>query len=54
MNWVSPIKDAKTLANFETALKNVDIKYYIMFKIGVGTGLQLQDILQLKVKDVNK
>ena len=27
-------------------------KYYIMFEIGVGTGMQLQDILKLKVKDV--
>ncbi|MBE5957601.1 MAG: integrase [Lachnospiraceae bacterium] len=52
MNWVAPIKDAKTLEAFKEALKERDYKYYIMFEIGVGTGLQLQDILLFKVKDV--
>lgn len=52
MNWVSPIKDEKTLETFKENLKNVDDKYYIMFEIGIGTGMQLQDILKLKIKDV--
>lgn len=52
MNWVAPIKDEDTLRLFCNALKEVDIKYYIMFQIGIGTGLQLQDILSLKIKDV--
>lgn len=52
MNWVAPIKDKETLKNFGEQLKDVDYKYYIMFEIGVGTGLQLQDILKFKVKDV--
>ena len=54
MNWVAPIKDAETLNAFKEELKKTDYKYYIMFEIGVGTGLQLQDILVLKVKDVFK
>lgn len=52
MNWVAPIKDKKTLVEFGNALKKVDYKYYIMFELGIGTGLQLHDILQFKVKDV--
>lgn len=52
MNWVAPIRDEKTLTDFLEVLKETDIKYYIMFEIGIGTGLQLQDILNLKVKDV--
>jgi integrase len=52
MNWVAPIKDDDTLRLFCNALKEVDIKYYIMFELGVGTGLQLQNILSFKVKDV--
>ena len=52
MNWVAPIKDEKTLKLFGETLKNVDYKYYIMFELGVGTGLQLQDILAFKNKDV--
>ena len=52
MNWVAPIKDEKTLQLFGETLKQVDYKYYIMFELGVGTGLQLQDILAFKNKDV--
>ena len=52
MNWVAPIKDDETLQKFRDALRSVDDKYYILFEIGIGTGLQLQDILQFKVKDV--
>ena len=52
MNWVAPIRDDETLERFKDYLKEMDEKYYLMFEIGVGTGMQLQDILQLKVKDV--
>lgn len=52
MNWVAPIKDADTLKLFGETLKEIDYKYYIMFEIGIGTGLQLKDILRFKVKDV--
>lgn len=53
MNWVAPIKDDETLAKFKEVLRTYDDKYYIMFEIGVGTGLQLQDILKFKVKDIS-
>ena len=52
MNWVAPIKDEQTLVTFQQKLREVDDKYYIMFMIGVETGMSLQNILQLKVKDV--
>lgn len=52
MNWVSPIKDEETLEHFKQKLREVDDKYYIMFEIGVGTGLQLQEILKFKNKDI--
>ncbi len=52
MNWVAPIKDEETLVMFAEALKEIDEKYYILFELGIGTGLQLQDILAFKVKDV--
>lgn len=52
MGWVSPIKDEETLERFKQGLKKIDNKYYIMFEIGIGTGLLLQDILKLKNKDV--
>lgn len=52
MNWVAPIKDADTLASYKEVLLHLDHKYYIMFEIGIGTGMQLQDILKLKISDV--
>ncbi len=52
MNWVAPIKDDKTLNEFREKLKELDLKYYIMFEIGIGTGLQLQEILKMKNKDI--
>ena len=52
MNWVAPIKEEETLQKFKETLMKMGDKYYIMFEIGVGTGMQLQDILKLKVKDV--
>lgn len=52
MNWVSPIKDEETLEKFKQELRKVDDKYYILFEIGVGTGLQLQEILKFKNKDI--
>lgn len=52
MNWVAPIKDDETLQKFKDKLRQMDEKYYVMFEIGVGTGMQLQDILKLKVSDV--
>lgn len=52
MNWVSPIKDEETLEKFKQELRKVDDKYYILFEIGVGTGLQLQEILKFKIKDI--
>lgn len=54
MGWVSPIKDDETLERFKETLKKIDNKYYIMFEIGIGTGMLLQDILLLKNKDVYK
>lgn len=52
MNWVAPIKDDETLQQFKDKLREMDDKYYIMFEIGVGTGLQLQEILKFKNKDI--
>ncbi|MDO4633168.1 MAG: tyrosine-type recombinase/integrase [Eubacteriales bacterium] len=52
MNWVAPIKDEETLQRFKNALREVDDKYYILFEIGVGTGMQLQEILKFKNKDI--
>ena len=41
MNWVSPIKNEETSIRVqEKNSEPTDDKYYILFEIGVGTGLQ--------------
>lgn len=52
MNRVAPIKDERKLQEFCDKLKSIDEKYYIMFRIGIGTGLQIQEILRLRVGEV--
>ncbi len=52
MNWVAPITNEETLRKYREALLSIDKKYYILFEIGIGTGLQLQDILAFRVGDV--
>ena len=52
MSWVSPIKDKETLQKFENGLKAAGEKYYVLFEIGLGTGLKMPDILGLRNEDV--
>lgn len=52
MNRVEPIRDLDTLEAIEEYLKKWHFKYYIMFELGIYTGLRISDILKLKVKDV--
>ena len=52
MSWVSPIKDDEILHEFEEGLKEAGEKYYVLFEIGVGTGLKLPEILDFRNEDV--
>lgn len=52
MNWVAPIKDEETISAFKQALRKYGDKYYIMFEIGIGTGMQLLDILKMHIGDI--
>lgn len=52
MNWVAPIKDEETIEAFKKALRKYGDKYYIMFEIGIGTGMQLLDILKMHIGDI--
>ena len=52
MNYVEPIRDKTTVQDIADYLKEVDEKYYIMFMIGIYSGLRVSDILKLKVRDV--
>lgn len=52
MNFVEPIRDKTTVHDIADYLKEVHEKYYIMYMIGIYSGLRISDILKLKVRDV--
>jgi integrase len=52
MNKVEPIRDKDTIKNIINYLKKVNERNYILFMVGIYTGLRIGDILRLKVRDV--
>lgn len=52
MKTVQPIRDAKSISQIKKLLQDKGSKYYIMFIIGINTGLRISDILNLKAADV--
>ena len=52
MNIVQPIRDKELLKEIKLFLKEQNERNYILFLLGIHTGLRISDILQLKVKDV--
>lgn len=54
MNKVQPIRDKKLITDFKKLLKSNDDKYYIMFTIGINSGLRISDILTLKASSVSE
>ena len=52
MEVVQPIRSKETIAQFKNILLHRSYRDYILFVIGINTGLRISDILQLKVEDV--
>ncbi len=52
MKVVQPIREKTKIEEIKKILKTKNIRNYIMFVIGIYTGLRISDILQLKVKDL--
>lgn len=52
MNFVEPIRNRGQLHDIEDWLKRYNPKYYVMFEVGVNSGLRVSDILPLRVEDV--
>lgn len=52
MNYVQPIKEPDTVESMANYLKKNSERDYIMFLIGIYTGLRISDILKLKIYDV--
>ncbi|BFH10680.1 site-specific integrase [Paenibacillus melissococcoides] len=52
MNVVQPIRDPELLQDILDFLESTNYRNYIMFLIGIDTGLRISDILRLRVRDV--
>lgn len=52
MNYVEPIRDVQKVKDIGEYLKSKDEKFYVMYAIGIYSGLRISDILSLKVSDV--
>ncbi|MCD5324762.1 MULTISPECIES: tyrosine-type recombinase/integrase [Pontibacillus] len=52
MNFVQPIRDPIMINQVKDYLLEKSERNYMLFVIGINTGLRISDILQLKVKDV--
>lgn len=52
MNYVQPIRDMETIQKMKNELLKGGLRNYMLFNIGINTGLRVSDILNLKVVDV--
>jgi integrase len=52
MQTVQPIRDINQIHRIESILKSHNTRDYILFELGIYSGLRISDILKLKVKDI--
>ncbi|MBP3951141.1 site-specific integrase [Bacillus suaedae] len=53
MNFVQPIRDTKKIQEIAEFLRKENERNYMIFFLGINTGLRIKDILNLKVRDVS-
>ena len=52
MNFVQPIRDPAIIDEIKEFLRSESERNYMMFTFGINTGLRIQDMLKLRVRDV--
>jgi len=52
MNLVQPIRDPEKVQQIKQFFKEDNQRNYLLFLMGINTGLRISDILKLKVEDV--
>ncbi|SEM81180.1 tyrosine-type recombinase/integrase [Paenibacillus sp. OV219] len=52
MNTVQPITDPELIADILDYLRQVSMRNYMLFYIGINTGFRISDILRFRVRDV--
>lgn len=50
---MQPIRDPEQIEEFKDRLKRKELRNWLMFCVGISTGLRISDILPLKVSDVS-
>lgn len=52
MNLVEPIRDKEKISEIKDYLKKKNRRNYILFLLGINTGIAIADLLKLRVRDV--
>lgn len=52
MNYVQPIREPEKINEMKAYLKSISERNYMLFLLGISTGLRISDILQLKKEDL--
>ncbi len=52
MNFVQPIRDPEKIKQMKEVLRDMSERNFVMFTLGISTGLRISDILQLKKEDL--
>lgn len=52
MEFVEPIRDKRKIELVKVILKKNGFRDYMLFLMGINSGLRISDILKLKVADV--
>lgn len=52
MNFVQPIRDPDMIEQIKRYLRCTSERNYMLFVFGINTGLRIQDMLKLRVRDV--
>ena len=52
MNYVEPIRDKDDIQAMKDYLREWNERNYMMFLLGINSGLRISDIINLRVKDV--
>ncbi|MBN8236848.1 site-specific integrase [Halobacillus kuroshimensis] len=54
MNFVQPIRDPEVIRAIKKYLREDNDRNYMMFVVGINSGLRISDILPLRVKDAKR
>ena len=52
MEFVQPIRERKVIERMKKILKSQNVRDYLLFVLGINSGLRVSDLLALKVSDV--